>query len=313
MSPVTKRWKMTAIVALLLVWQTRSYGQQTAPVAKELKAVTQDMVKKYQSMADRLGTLPSKTDASKWDSVLTGAKEIGEKVAQLKRVRAELLALTKEQGNLTGTFRAKVDQLKGLFLELEKEARREIDGTNGASALPETLLEPIKREAELYRATAEACDKLAGRAALTFAGQKESLVMVDRCGSMLDRLQKASDQYVQLAQLGKQIDESSRGLTIFAAQLNAILDLFGSLNAKTKEAVSFLGEHPIEAPGTTTTLDVPRPAFGVARDAVSSLSAQPKTGDSRRTLATALPSVEGLLSRMDRLERRQGEVAWNRQ
>src|SRR5580700_7332386 len=114
MSPVVNRWKQVVIVVgLLLCWQTASHAQEPVPGVKELKAVKQEMVNKYQSVADRLGKLPSKADPNKWDSVASAAKEVGEKVAQLQKARLDLLSITKEEGNSTGTFRARLDQVKG--------------------------------------------------------------------------------------------------------------------------------------------------------------------------------------------------------
>ena len=221
-------------------------------VQTDVGKATEDLVNGFDRLADKLEKRPAQVNPSKWDNVLAGAEEITTKVGELKRLRADIHAAVGDLSTATGTVRSRLAVLKTEFESLAAEAGAEADGSNGKEALPEMLLEAIRREAAIYARGANVCESASKKFAETIAAQKDQVAAIDRCGPLLDRMGKAASNYAELARLGKQIETARDALASFADEFNALLGLFEKLAEKTSDAVTTVRPNNVGAAGKAT-------------------------------------------------------------
>jgi uncharacterized phage infection (PIP) family protein YhgE len=198
---------------------------------------------------------PSKLAPNRWDSVLSGAREVRATIAEVKALRQQITETVGGISTASGRMRTKLSELEQGFSELAKEAQADGDGTAGLAAMPPTLLNMTQREVSIYRNGADLCSATAQYFAEALANYKDSLAVLDRCGPMVDRFERAADGFIELASLGKEVEDAYATLAGFAEGLNAILDLFERLAATTREAVA-KGTLPIDRASSVAMMPV---------------------------------------------------------
>ena len=109
-----------------------------------------------------------------------------------------------------------------------------------------------QREVSIYGNGAALCSSTAEFFAEALANYKENLAVLDRCGPMVTRFERAADGFIELASLGKEVQGALDTLNGFAEQLNEVLDLFEKLATTTREAVA-KGTPPSAPPSSVAT------------------------------------------------------------
>jgi hypothetical protein len=179
---------------------------------------------------------------------------------RLKERRVETLQQIDALSDAGGKMRTALGSIERDFLELARTAQAEADGTSGQPPLPEGLRQAVLREIQIWKTGAGLAKDMSDAFVKGFAAQKEQAAVLERAGTVLDRLEQGAARYVALARAGQQLEETMKALAEFAQALNEVLDQLEALGKKTREAMSTISSKvaaPAQPPSTPVRAATP--------------------------------------------------------
>lgn len=229
---------LTKIVMLATLLCGTTSAQEIGRLRADQQRKQADTVAQLQVLVEATAKIPKRIEPGQWANTRTAAVELKRAVTETIAARKSLLDSVNGLAADQGRLRDQVAQIQRLTLDLEGQARREIQAADGAEPLPSLLQSLVQQEADGYAASAADVNKLDTIWGSILSTHRGELETIRRADGMLRRLDQHADNFTKLAELGVQVEEISTQLSQVAEGLNRIIQLFEKLNSSARTAVN---------------------------------------------------------------------------
>jgi hypothetical protein len=219
-----------------------SLGEQIQGAKIDLKALAAEI-------DAAAGAVPAPLDLKQWNDIGQHAETMKGTVVEAKKARRLMLSKFDKLGDASNGFRTTMARLEKNFIQ-----RRSASLTQHAeykrNNAPGYLLQALDEEAAGHGEAADAIRLAGDDFAKKLAGIELDVVGLRLAEDLLNRLEAASDDYVELARLGRDIASLRDLLSRDGKRINSVLAAMRDINQKIKQAVSETISESPEGPKT---------------------------------------------------------------
>lgn len=224
------------LVAVVAFSCSDAFGQRPArgeyTLESQLSKASGSYVSALRDINGRLDKLPAKVDGSKWSGVKEGAKEIFAKATSLLDAIKETDRLVTQLERNNSPLQVRLKEIVGEFNRLAADAE------SHAAKLPDPLATTVRREKEVYSRGAQIVERFQAHYQTLLASHKDHIAGIKQAEPILERMRKGASLYVEVAELGGQLDQAMNTLNAYVDNLNAILDMFDKLGDSAEDALA---------------------------------------------------------------------------
>jgi len=221
-----------SVAWLLVALLSQAYGRQPYLWQARLVTETREFGDTLKAMDGALEGLPEKIQSTHWSSVKSEALEIKQNAGDVLDAIRSVGRLTSELSIENGSLQKRLDRMIADFNRLAVEAE------SAAYDLPEPLASTVRREQQVYLRGAKIADMFKTHYRGIALGYEEQVKDLKRAEPILARMMNGADLYVELAEVGEQLEQAFANLDNYVEQLNTILDMFDSLGDHTENAIA---------------------------------------------------------------------------